>query len=807
MDRTTLKSWFQRGKKPTASQFAALIDSFWHKDDTMSLHSIKGLNEALQTKAGINHDHDEVYSATGHTHDQYLTEHQDITGKADKVVGAVAGNLATLDANGNPIDSGKKTADFAPAEHNHDEVYSAIGHTHDQYLTEHQDISGKQDKTDTTLQTADKTVVGAINEVDSNLKKHLDEYDGLSQLVMGLEEQTHNHLTTDFPALKSEVESLKQQSSETVPSVAPNLVVSTTYSELKALRDSAGLSVGTWYRITDYETTVYNNANARAAGHPFDILVLATDVNQLSEDAKAVHSARDTEGYFAHANLGAWKLKYSLDNDTTKFAWASEGGEKWTTTLPEIGMLELTPVSTNDTTHEGCPYKFTGSVQGMSVTLYVAHLELQEGEDFIPNVIVVDGGEPMVNQMPITAIVHENQTAGKGVVWEMEDEFNNLCSYDFKNIQFKRSLITSTLESPSEEECAFYGKYVGQALEELPALPEGYAIDPNDSKYLYTFSVIAADGTVEDNSMGVDLTSAGMGIIHLCALNRMRENVNASSFALDLNNNVFVATCNSADEMMNLIVIGNTFGTLCMGNTFVNATIENTFGNSCYYNSFGNNCYSNSFGNDCYGNSFGNYFQNNSFGNSCDSNTFGNDCDYNSFGNNCYRNSFGNNCYSNSFGNYCYYNSFGNNCYSNSFGNYFQNNSFGNDCYGNSFGNDCDYNSFGNSCDSNTFGNNCYRNSFGNDCYGNSFGNGCQYNNILDNVQYITAFEGVRYVSIGSTSGTVQYAQVLNGTCGSSSSNMLQIDFAVGKSYTQIAGKNSAGELKIWVPADMVATA
>ena len=717
MDRTTLKSWFQRGKKPTASQFAALIDSFWHKDDTMSLHSIKGLNEALQTKAGINHDHDEVYSATGHTHDQYLTEHQDITGKADKVVGAVAGNLATLDANGNPIDSGKKTADFAPAEHNHDEVYSAIGHTHDQYLTEHQDISGKQDKTDTTLQTADKTVVGAINEVDSNLKKHLDEYDGLSQLVMGLEEQTHNHLTTDFPALKSEVESLKQQSSETVPSVAPNLVVSTTYSELKALRDSAGLSVGTWYRITDYETTVYNNANARAAGHPFDILVLATDVNQLSEDAKAVHSARDTEGYFAHANLGAWKLKYSLDNDTTKFAWASEGGEKWTTTLPEIGMLELTPVSTNDTTHEGCPYKFTGSVQGMSVTLYVAHLELQEGEDFIPNVIVVDGGEPMVNQMPITAIVHENQTAGKGVVWEMEDEFNNLCSYDFKNIQFKRSLITSTLESPSEEECAFYGKYVGQALEELPALPEGYAIDPNDSKYLYTFSVIAADGTVEDNSMGVDLTSAGMGIIHLCALNRMRENVNASSFALDLNNNVFVATCNSADEMMNLIVIGNTFGTLCMGNTFVNATIENTFGN------------------------------------------------------NCYRNSFGNNCYSNSFGNYCYYNSFGNDCDYNSFGNYFQNNSFGNYCY-----------------------------------Y-NSFGNGCQYNNILDNVQYITAFEGVRYVSIGSTSGTVQYAQVLNGTCGSSSSNMLQIDFAVGKSYTQIAGKNSAGELKIWVPADMVATA
>ena len=689
MDRTTLKSWFQRGKKPTASQFAALIDSFWHKDDTMSLHSIKGLNEALQTKAGINHDHDKEYSAIDHAHDQYLTEHQDITGKADKAVGAVAGNLATLDANGNPTDSGKKATDFAHAEHDHDEEYSAIDHTHNQYLTEHQDISGKQDKTDSKLPTNDKTIVGAISEVDSNLKNHLAEYNGLSQLVMGLEEQVHTHVAVDFPALKNEVDSLKQQGGGTTPAIDVSLVVSTTYAELKALRDTSGLSIGTWYRITDYDTTVYNNANARAAGHPFDVLVMATDVNQLSEDAKAVHSARDTEGYFAHANLAAWKLKYSLDNDSAKFAWASDGGEKWIVTLPELGAMDLTPVSTNDSTYEGFPYKFASNVQGMAVEVYFAHLELQEGEAFIPNVIYIAAmGQAMTNQFPVTEIVHENQAPGKGVIWEMVDEYNNLCSYDFKNVQFKRSLIVATKEDPSEDECAFYGKYVGQAMEELPVLPEGYAIDPNDSKYLYTYSVIAADGSVEDNSMGIDLTSAGMGIIHLCALNRMRENVNTSSFALDLNNNVFVATCNSADEMMNLIVMGNTFGTLCMGNTFVNAAMENTFGNYCYYNSFGNDC---------------------------------------------------------------------------------------------------------------------WYNSFGNDCYHNSFGNGCNNNDILDNVRYITVFEGVQYVSIGSTSGYVQYAQVLNGTSGSGSSSKLKIDFAVGKNYTQVAGKNSSGELKIWVPADIVA--
>ena len=636
-----------------------------------------------------------------------------------------------------------------------------------------------------------------IDKVDDGLKNHLAEYNGLSQLVMGLEEQVHTHVAVDFPALKNEVDSLKQQGGGTTPAIDVSLVVSTTYAELKALRDTSGLSIGTWYRITDYDTTVYNNANARAAGHPFDVLVMATDVNQLSEDAKAVHSARDTEGYFAHANLAAWKLKYSLDNDSAKFAWASDGGEKWIVTLPELGAMDLTPVSTNDSTYEGFPYKFASNVQGMAVEVYFAHLELQEGEAFIPNVIYIAAmGQAMTNQFPVTEIVHENQTPGKGVIWEMVDEYNNLCSYDFKNVQFKRSLIVATKEDPSEDECAFYGKYVGQAMEELPVLPEGYAIDSNDSKYLYTYSVIAADGSVEDNSMGIDLTSAGMGIIHLCALNRMRENVNASSFALDLNNNVFVATCNSADEMMNLIVMGNTFGTLCMGNTFVNAAMENTFGNDCYRNSFGNYFYRNSFGNNCY---------DNSFGNECYSNSFGNDCCYNSFGNYCSGNTCGNYFQYNSFGNNCYYNSFGNDCWYNSFGNYCYYNSFGNSCYENSFGNDCYRNSFGNECYSNSFGNYCSGNTCGNYFQYNSFGNGCNNNDILDNVRYITVFEGVQYVSIGSTSGYVQYAQVLNGTSGSGSSSKLKIDFAVGKNYTQVAGKNSSGELKIWVPADIVA--
>ena len=50
--RAILKGFFIRGAKPTAGQFAALIDSFWHKDeDLVPVNKIAGLSAALAGKA------------------------------------------------------------------------------------------------------------------------------------------------------------------------------------------------------------------------------------------------------------------------------------------------------------------------------------------------------------------------------------------------------------------------------------------------------------------------------------------------------------------------------------------------------------------------------------------------------------------------------------------------------------------------------------------------------------------------------------------------------------------------------------
>ena len=94
---------------------------------------------------------------------------------------------------------------------------------------------------------------------------------------------------------------------------------SITYSELKALRDAGGLLSGRKYRITDFVTTSVQ-AETRSAGHAFDIIVVADDASTLNENARAIPHKGDT--YFKDCKLNAWELKYCLDNDTTRFAWA-----------------------------------------------------------------------------------------------------------------------------------------------------------------------------------------------------------------------------------------------------------------------------------------------------------------------------------------------------------------------------------------------------------------------------------------------------------------------------------------------------
>lgn len=104
----------------------------------------------------------------------YLTEHQNITGKADKVSNPTNGNFAALDSNGNLIDSGHKHSDYL-TQHQSLTNYVQKSQTEgllkndgtvdtNQYLIQHQDISEKANKNEMNVVPgtgvdADKTTI------------------------------------------------------------------------------------------------------------------------------------------------------------------------------------------------------------------------------------------------------------------------------------------------------------------------------------------------------------------------------------------------------------------------------------------------------------------------------------------------------------------------------------------------------------------------------------------------------------------------------------------------------------------------
>lgn len=216
----------------------------------------------------------------------------------------------------------------------------------------------------------------------------------------------------------------KQEKIENLPEILKSVgkktdeVLPVTWQDLKELRDNGDLRPGQWYRITDYMTTT-SQLDTRSAGHQFDILVMADDNGVLSETALAIQHTTEENDYFHYARLEGWKLKYCLDNDTARFAWA-------------------------------------------------------------------------------------DPTNGKGVIYEMEDEWGNRCPYDFKNIQFKRCYCE--LEEFDGNGCylAIPGMTTGPDNDTLPAQEDDNFI------WVYTFSCLASlDENVADHPEQAD---ASMGM-------------------------------------------------------------------------------------------------------------------------------------------------------------------------------------------------------------------------------------------------------------------------------------------------------
>ena len=123
-----------------------------------------------------------------------------------------------------------------------------------------------------------------------------------------------------------------------------SLMTEVTWQELKDLRDNGGLIAGHKYRMIDYDTYT-SQEGTQSAMHPFDLILTALDEKTLSEECSAIQSARDVDGYYYNINLKSWDVRYCLDNDTKKYAWAvaphlevEAEGQK--TNVPQVSFLE-----------------------------------------------------------------------------------------------------------------------------------------------------------------------------------------------------------------------------------------------------------------------------------------------------------------------------------------------------------------------------------------------------------------------------------------------------------------------------------
>lgn len=134
----------------------------------------------------------------------------------------------------------------------------------------------------------------------------------------------------------------------------------------------------------------------------------------------------------------------------------------------------------------GNPYRFaldTGEYYD-NVIVYAPALS---GESLTVKVYVISAG---VTQEVTGDITYVSREDGKGVIYQMIDEYDNEAQYDFKGIQFKRYKILSIANKEFNEE--FYSATIKNKYKNSEMI-----IDENDYIWCYLFSAFLDDKIVD----------------------------------------------------------------------------------------------------------------------------------------------------------------------------------------------------------------------------------------------------------------------------------------------------------------------
>lgn len=546
-----LKAWFKRGKYPTEAQFADWIDSFFHKEeDKMPISSVEGLSEQLNGKYDAIQAQElqkQVEIAVSRAEanqkdiDALYTNVEELEAEDERLDGRItSGDEATLQSANTYTDTAIAEERVVRESAERTTLESAKTYA-DQKIAE---VVGSSPEALDTLQE----LAGALGDdpnfaatVAGQIGKKVDKVEGKGlstedyttadkSKLAGIAAGANNYVHPTSHSADMIEQNENRQFVSAAEKAAWNSKVesshSVSYAELVALRNGKQLRPGHHYRITDFVTTVANDAEARSAGHPFDIIVLATAADTLSEEARAIVNESNAE-YFATANLAAWKVWYCLDNDATRFMWADETNGRGV-------IYRLIDEWQND-----CPYDFKNVQFKRCLTGGAFVMEVVDNSDWSNTHYILSEGMGSIGSMEIEDV--------DDCQWFFT--FNRADNFDLDNLR-DASLIRSAMENVA-------GAYFNKVC------------NCNTMKPYYTSEVI-------------DETTYVVQALNNIVLSSYDEE---NGDAVKLYGNIWGASC--YNMTFHEHCYSNTFGDDCrdiVGFKFY----RNTFGNDCDSNTFGN---------------------------------------------------------------------------------------------------------------------------------------------------------------------------------------------------------------------------
>ena len=344
-----------------------------------------------------------------------------------------------------------------------------------------------------------------------------------------------------------------------------DMMVETSWADLITLRNNGELIAGMQYRITDYVATT-KQEHTESANNPFDIIVTADSEYKLNEVARAIRHNGDT--YFPEfTKFEAWKIWYSIDNDSNRFYYAAPNGK---------GVIyRMIDEFGND-----IPYDFKG------IKMQVC----QGFDEFYGSLVFTDyfsytfGDSSSDDSIVGGSRFNVMESGNNGTV-----DFINGNTFNFG--------------------CC--NNHIGKSCTN------------NSFGYGCHYNILDSDcvGNV------FNLNCMGNHIGHTCYYNYFNSDCMYNTLGCNCYNNRFepYSRFNTLDSEC----VGNILGEYCSENYLGKSCFYNTFGMSCAYNTLGALCGSNNFYEYCYENTLGAGCDLNNFTSGCGNNIIGSDCSEN----------------------------------------------------------------------------------------------------------------------------------------------------------------------------------